>query len=83
MGWACNSMDDITSAFRIVIRTLKGKRLLDRTRCRWEDNITMNLSEIECVDWVELVQYSVQWWIFVNSVMILRGSALRNACRAS
>ena len=33
----------------------EGKRLLGRTRCRWEDNIKMNLREVGCDagDWID------------------------------
>jgi len=30
----------------IPARKLKGKRLLGRPRCRWQDNIEMNFNEI-------------------------------------
>jgi hypothetical protein len=34
------------------------KRPLGRPRCRWEDNIKMDLQEVECgdMDWIELAQ---------------------------
>jgi len=36
----------------------EGKRPLERPRCRWEDNIIMDLSETkwEVVDWIHLAQ---------------------------
>jgi hypothetical protein len=36
----------------------EGKRLLGRSRCRWDDNIKMDLREIgrERVNWIHLVQ---------------------------
>jgi len=34
---------------------LKGMRLLGRPRCRWEDNIEMDLKEIgQGMDWINL-----------------------------
>jgi hypothetical protein len=35
-----------------------GKKPLDRTRSRWEDNIKMELREIGrgCMDWIYLAQ---------------------------
>jgi hypothetical protein len=35
---------------------------------RWEDNIKMCLTEIECddEDWINLVQDRDQWWALVN-----------------
>jgi len=37
---------------------LKGMRLLERPRCRWEDNIVKDLKEIgwEGMDWITLGQ---------------------------
>jgi hypothetical protein len=36
----------------------EGKRLLGRPRCRWVDNIKMDVREIQCVgmDWIDLAQ---------------------------
>ena len=51
-----------------------GKRLLGRTRRRWEDNIKMDLQEVGCVgmDWIELAQDRDRWRALVNAVMNLR-----------
>jgi hypothetical protein len=39
-------------------RKTKGKRPLGRPRCRWVDNIKMELGEIGwgCMDWIDLAQ---------------------------
>jgi hypothetical protein len=52
----------------------EGKRPLGRPRCRWEDNIKMDLREmwIDRANWIRLVQDRVQWLAFVNTVMNLR-----------
>jgi hypothetical protein len=49
----------------------KRKRPLERTRCRWEDNIKMNFEEIRLkgVDWIPLACYRDQLRTFVNTVM--------------
>ena len=39
-------MEEGRSAFEIVIGKPTGKRPLGRPRCRWEDNIRMDLEEI-------------------------------------
>ena len=51
-----------------------GKRPLGRPRCRWEDNIKMDLREVICggMDWIELVQDRDRWRALVNAVMNLR-----------
>jgi hypothetical protein len=52
----------------------EGKRPLGRPRCRWIDNIKMDLLEIElsAVDWIGLAQDRYIWRALVNSVMNLR-----------
>ena len=51
---------------------LKGP--LGRPRCRWEDNIKMDLHEAGCwgMDWIDLAQDRDGWWALVNAVMNLR-----------
>jgi hypothetical protein len=52
----------------------EGKRPLERSRRRWEDNIKMDLQEIGCggMDWIELAQDRDKWRALVNAVMNLR-----------
>jgi hypothetical protein len=52
----------------------EGKRPLGRPRCRWEDNIRMDLQEVGCagMDWIGLAQDRDRWWVLVNAVMNLR-----------
>ena len=40
--------------YKILMGKPEGKRLLGRSRRRWEDNIRMNLQEVGCggVDWM-------------------------------
>jgi hypothetical protein len=59
--------------YRILVGRPKGKRPLERPRCRWEDNINMDLREIKIdgVNWIGLAQDRVQWQAFVNMVMNL------------
>ena len=49
----------------------EGKRPLGRPRCRWRDNIKMDLQEVGCgcMDWIELAQDSDRWRALVNAVM--------------
>jgi len=51
----------------------EGKRPLGRPRCRWEDNIKMDLQEVGCgdMDWIELAQGRDRWRELVNAVMNL------------
>jgi hypothetical protein len=59
---------------RNIYRLLAGKRPLGRPRCRWIDNIKMDLLEIglNVVDWIGLTQVRYKWKALVNSVMNLR-----------
>jgi hypothetical protein len=52
----------------------EGKRLMGRIRCRWEDNIKMDLQVGGCggMDWIELAQDGDRWRALVNAVMNLR-----------
>jgi hypothetical protein len=52
----------------------EGKRSLGRPRCKWEDNIMMDLQEVGCggVDWIKLAQDRDRWWALVNVVINLR-----------
>jgi hypothetical protein len=58
---------------KILVRKPEEKKQLRRPTCRWEDNITMDLREIEWegVDWMHLVQDRDQWWVLVNTIMNL------------
>jgi hypothetical protein len=49
----------------------EGKRPLRRPRCRWVDNIKMDLREIgwDGMDWIYLAQDMVQWRALLNTVM--------------
>jgi hypothetical protein len=50
-------MGEKTNAYRISGNP-EGKRPLGRPRCRWEDNIKMDLREVEWggMDWIDLAQ---------------------------
>jgi hypothetical protein len=51
-----------------------GKRPLGRPRCRWEDNIKMDLQEFGWggIDWIDLVLDRDWWQALVNAVISLR-----------
>jgi hypothetical protein len=60
--------------YRVLVGKPEGKRPLERSKCRWEDNIKMDLREmgIDGANWIRLAQHRVQWRDFVNTVMNLR-----------
>jgi hypothetical protein len=60
--------------YRVLVRKPEGKRPLGRPRCRWEDNIKIDLQEvIFCgMDWIDLAQDRDKWWALVKAVMNFR-----------
>jgi hypothetical protein len=76
MRWAGHvaCMGEGRGAYRVLVRRPEGKRLLERPRRRWEDNIKMDLGEIgiDGANSILLAQDRVQWRAFVNAVMNLR-----------
>jgi hypothetical protein len=60
--------------YRLLVGKPEGKRLLERLRRRWIDNIKMDLLEIgvSVVDWISLAQDRYRWRALVNVVMNLR-----------
>jgi hypothetical protein len=67
-------MGEMRGAYNILVGKPEGRRPLGRPRCRWEDNIKMNLDEIGYgdVDWIHLAQDRDRWQALLNTVMILR-----------
>jgi hypothetical protein len=57
--------------YRVLVAKPEGKRSLGRPRCRWEDGIRMDLTEIGwgSVEFIQLAQDRAQWWALVNTVM--------------
>jgi hypothetical protein len=67
-------MGEKRNAYRILGGKPEGKRSLGRPRCKWVDNIKMDLREIgwSCMDWIHLAQDRDQWSALVNMLMNLR-----------
>ena len=65
MCWAGHvaSLEEGRSAFKILTGKPTGKRPLGRPRCRWEDNIRMDLEKIgiNAGNWVDLAQDRHYW----------------------
>jgi hypothetical protein len=51
-------MGEGRDVYRILVGKSKSKRLLERPRRRWEDNIKMDLREIgiDGANWIQLTQ---------------------------
>jgi hypothetical protein len=73
MRWAghCSTNEEKTNAYKLLVGTPEGKRLLGRSRRRWVDNIRMDLGEMGWGDvgWIGLAQDSNRYRALVNSVM--------------
>jgi hypothetical protein len=67
-------MGEKRNVYRLLVEKPEGKRPLRRPRCRWIDNIKVDLLEIglSVVDWIGLAQNRYRWRALVNSVMNLR-----------
>jgi hypothetical protein len=66
-------MREIRNAYIVLVGEPEGKRLLGRSRHRWEDNIRMDVREVIWggVDWKHLTQHRDQWQVLVSTVMNL------------
>jgi hypothetical protein len=69
-------MGEGKDVYRILVGKPEGKRPLGRPRCRWEDNIKMDLQEVGCggMDWIRLAQDRCRWRALVNAVINLRAA---------
>jgi hypothetical protein len=59
MGRAYSTHREKMNAYRILVGKPKEKRpLLGRLRCRWKDNMAMDLTEIgkDCIDEIDVAQ---------------------------
>jgi hypothetical protein len=66
-------MGEKRTVYRLLVGKPEGKRPLGRLRCRWIDNIKMDLLDIGlgAVDWIGLAQDRYSWIALVNAVMNL------------
>ena len=60
--------------YRVLVWKPEGKRPLGRHKCRWEDNIKIDLQEVGCrdMDWIDPAQYRERWRALVNVVVKFR-----------
>jgi hypothetical protein len=61
-------MGERIGVYKVLVKKPEGKRQLGRPRCRWENNIKINLQEVECgsLDRIELAQDRDRWRALVN-----------------
>jgi hypothetical protein len=64
------------NSYRILVGKPEGKGPLGRPRCRWVDNIKMDLTVSERgwdgMDWIDVAQDRDQWRALLNTEMNLR-----------
>ena len=67
-------MEEDRGAHRVLVGKPEGKRPLGRPRCRWEDNIKMDLQEVGegHGDWIESAQDRDRWRTLVGTVRDFR-----------
>jgi len=67
-------MGERRDVYVVLVGEAEGRRPLGIPRCRWEDNIKMDLHEVGCggMDWINLAQNRDRWRALVNAVMNLR-----------
>jgi len=76
MRWAGHvaRMGEERMVYRVLVGKPEGISPLGRHRCRWVDNIRMDLQEVRCgyMDWIGLAQDRESWRTLVSAVMNLR-----------
>jgi hypothetical protein len=67
-------MEDKRNPYRILVGKPEGKRPIGISRCRWEDNIKMDLRDIgwNNMDWIHVVLDMEQWRALANTAVNLR-----------
>jgi len=67
-------MGENRNIYTILVGKPEGKSPFGRLRCRWEDNIKMDLQEVGCgvMDWTDLAQDRDRWRALVSAVMNFR-----------
>jgi hypothetical protein len=60
MRWAGHvaRVGEERKVYKVSVGKAEGKRPLERTRCRWKDEIRMDVRKIVCrsVEWIQLAQ---------------------------
>ena len=78
MRWAghVTHMGESGSVYRVLMGKPEGRRPLERSRRKWEDNIKIDLQEVGCggMDWIDMGQDTDRWRALVNAVKNIRVS---------
>jgi len=60
IGGACSTYGERRGAYRVLVGKLGAERPLRKPRRRWEDNIKMDLQEVGCGAWTELIWLRIE-----------------------
>ena len=55
LGGPCSTYGERRGAYRVFVGQPEGRRLLERPRRRWKNNIKMDLYEVGCEVWTGLI----------------------------
>ena len=76
MRWAGHvaHMGEKRGIYRVLVGKPEGRRPLRRHKCRWEDNIKLDIQEVGCggIDWIKMAEDRDRWQALVNAVMKLQ-----------
>jgi len=74
MGRACGTYGEKRGAYKVLVWKPEVKRQLGRLRCKWEDNIKIDLQGVGCagMDWIGLAQDRDKWRALTTAVMNFR-----------
>ena len=66
-------MGEGRGVYRVLVGKSEGKRPVGRSRCKWGDNIKMDLQEVGCgsMDWIDVAQDRDRWRALMNAAMNL------------
>jgi hypothetical protein len=66
-------MGERRGVYRVLVGRPEEKKPCGRLRHRFDDNIRRDLQEMEWggLDWINLAQDSVRWWVLVSVIMNL------------
>jgi len=64
----------MSGVYRVLVGKPEGKRTLERSRRKWENNIEIDLQKVGCggLDWIDLAQDRDGWREIVNAIMNFR-----------
>jgi hypothetical protein len=73
-AWQVSCIGEKGGVYRVWVGKPEGKTPLETPRCRWEDNIKVDLQKVGCggMDWIKLAKDRDRWRTLVNAVMNLR-----------